>query len=652
MNGTTQGFAMNPANPNAGTALATLRAINFGANPVSFHVDKPWTIPDPGAMPSSALKGAVGDVINKALTGYQKRQAEKKKEDSDSTKDWMEWQKFKETKRHNEEIEKAAMGRIKSTTPENTSDSDEFWRSIGFAGAPGRNSESTIQEGDSDPEDSKPSLYDAIPQASDPSLNEEYSLKLNVAPTTDPRMQRNARPNPDLNLTGSKEPVLTVNGGSEETQKQLSELSKSDLPSGPGGASFDLVKPTQQGLQSVGALGGLPPIEISEAQRNELLNGPAIKPQYAPRPAPISQAIQQAAQEPALKGMQAPSPGQQLPFANMSPGKVPAFIPQKDAAKALWLINNWEKLGGNPDVIPKKLLPVNKQGMVQIDWENVGTHNREQRVREDEHRLKQEEMKQKFETASAAKTASIAMREGNAVNTHDSMKNYTRASGLRAGLEAFIPAYLAQQQHPETSGAADVDLIDNYARAMSGGKVTEGQVHLIEKATSLKDKLKVLFMKPEGGDILSQGQRDQMLRAMVEAHNIKANAANSVMDTARRRMIKEGVKDEDYLPQSFVADMILKTDAEVEKIHLKESADKLILERRNALASKNFEDAKMMEPEIEKLLSESVHLQQRLIQEKYSGKPILGYKNFKEKTQGFVAGTGGYNMGYKDPNAQ
>ena len=654
MIGNSQGFSL--VLPGSGAlALAALKPISMGSNPVTIQAQKPWSLPD--AHPEvvqQAIAKAIGGVVEKAGAGYEKYKADKKADDKYITalgnadaKQELEWSKHNETIRHNKELEQAARARIKGTTPADSSDSDEFWGALGFARPPGRVSETDDEEVDQDYESEQPaglSLSDVEVPDQGVSLSGDAPLKLGVD-VKDIRMQRDAKPNPGLRSPDYKSPIAEQGSVSQDTQAQLAEIQ--GPPPKVETAAPVVAKPVPKAVEQTNALAGLAPIQMSEAQKQALLTQPAIPPTFAPRTAPVTQAIQQASQQPVLSGMQLPGPGVR-PIAGLSQANIPAFVSQKDAPKALWLINNWERLGGNPDVIPKKLLPVNKQGQVQIDWENVAQHNREQRVREEEHKLKQEEMKQKAATASAAKTATISMREGNAVSSSDDMKNYTNRSGLRQGLRKFIPAYFSQQQHPEASGPADIDLMDTYARSMTGNGITEGQAHLIVQSRSLKDKLKVLAMKPEGGDVLSQGQRDQMLRTMLEAHNSAANAANSVLDTARDRMIKEGVKDESYLPQLFVDDMMLKKDAEVEKIRLKEEADKLILQRRRAIAAGNKEEAAAMEPEIERMLKEGAELQSRLVKEKYSGNPVLGYHHFKAKKQGFVAGTGGFNLGHKD----
>jgi hypothetical protein len=660
--GTTQGIAITPVTQSGSVALAALKPLVLGANPLSFNIDKPWSIPEvKGPGTGAAIANALAGVIQAGYKGYKDKEKEKKDEDIRTSKDWVDWQKFEEQKRHNQAIEGVAAKRIKEVTPEDTSDFDEFSSETGWDGGKlsgrgkygqGRDNASLEDEdAESDVTDPTGNAFDSqmltldgtSPVTKDDGVdlsgNEPISLKFNVKPISDdPRLQRDAKPNPDL----------PASGGLKQTKAQLAQLAA--LPTGPEKGTLALIEPVQGGpapkaLQNADQLGGILPgtmPAISEQQKQQLLSGsPLLQRGSRPAPAPadpIVQAIAKAAQEPLpLAGTPTVGPSNQTGRPQM---KMIPYIPFDRRNEGMQYVQQWNKYG-DPNMPIKTVTPNNKRGGWDIHFENITKDNLARAERE-----KMASEKAKF--AEDTKRANISIREGNAVISSDDVKNYTNKSGLRLGLKKFVPAYLSQQLHPEASGPADVDLMDTYARAMSGGVITEGQAHLIQSSRSLKDKLKVLAMKPEGGDILSQGQRDQMLRAMLEAHNATASSANQALTMARERMVNEGVTDERYLPQMFVDDMILKKDAEAEKIRLKEQADKLLVQRRAALAAKNSEEAKLIEAEVNRLQAEALHLHDRLKKERYSGIPVLGYNEFKTKKQGFLAGTGGFNIGHKD----
>lgn len=646
MNGNTQGFVLNQQNP-TGMALATLPAINFGANPVSFHVDKPWVIPDPGAMPSSALKGAVGDVINKALAGYQKRQAEKKKEDSDSTKDWMEWQKFEETQQHNIALENAAMNRAKATLPKGGvgpgAEGDLILKDILRSGEARSGDGQTVQDDTTSVE--QPSGWLGDPNNPDDADDGETVLKMGAAPAPQGDAAQSSKLVRDSRYTRDAKvnPGMAVRGTSAKTDAQLKQLS--DLPFGDYGADSVGLIPgldSQAGFNaSLANIGGIPPRVEAVIPRPGQMAAQA-PPQAA---APITEAIKGAAQEP-LPMDGAPMPGAsaivgQAPAmaSSSSPftGKqLPVFVSAANAPAALAFIKAYNANPSDPNMVARGLAPMNKAGDVQIQWENIGEKNKALKVQE-------EDKKYKSKLVADEKAARIAFREGNAINAAMPVKNYEAASGLRLGLTKFMPGYINSALHPEAAGPSDIDLMDTYSRSMTGNGITEGQAHLIQSSRSLKDKLAVLGMKPLGGDVLSQNQRDQMMRTMLEANNAVAGKANAVLNWSREKMSKEGVKDESYLPQPYVDNLILKKDAIVEKNRLASTAKALTLnEYKRALASNDQKSIARIQAKIKKLNEEAKHLAERLSDEENSGYPILGYEDFNSKRQGFVAGSGGY----------
>lgn len=281
----------------------------------------------------------------------------------------------------------------------------------------------------------------------------------------------------------------------------------------------------------------------------------------------------------------------------------------------------------------------------EIEWKS----NEEALKRQEEKLAAALAKKEKMTADQAAARSKLLLSEGRAVNAQDSIRNYTKPNGFREAVQRFIPAYNnateADKKKLANVGLSDIDLIDNYARAMGGGKITEGQAHLISQAKTLKEKMQVLYGQNFGkGEQLSQAQRDTMLENMLEAHNSQARNANNILKRVRERLIVNGVKDELFLPETYTDNLITKTKARSELTRLKDAVKSLRMDAEkvagNKLLSQEERNKKIVKigKMFEKYKSEIDHLSERLDDEEYSGTEILGLEDFEKAKGGFIAG--------------
>ena len=281
----------------------------------------------------------------------------------------------------------------------------------------------------------------------------------------------------------------------------------------------------------------------------------------------------------------------------------------------------------------------------EINWKDNSENLRKQEQKLADALAK----KEKLTADQAAARSKLLLSEGRAVNAQDSIRNYTKPNGFREAVQRFIPAYNnateADKKKLANVGLSDIDLIDNYARAMGGGKITEGQAHLISQAKTLKEKMQVLYGQNFGkGEQLSQAQRDTMLENMLEAHNSQARNANNILKRVRERLIVNGVKDELFLPETYADNLITKTKARSELTRLKDAVKSLRMDAEkvagNKLLSQEERNKKIVKigKMFEKYKSEIDHLSERLDDEEYSGTEILGLEDFEKAKGGFIAG--------------
>lgn len=233
------------------------------------------------------------------------------------------------------------------------------------------------------------------------------------------------------------------------------------------------------------------------------------------------------------------------------------------------------------------------------------------------------------------------LREQNTLNreavmfqSHPAVKAFTAPNGMQQSFTRFVKDYDAIAKNPEASGVSDVGLLDMFARAEGGGRVTEGQANLILGSMGLMDKAKVLGMRLEGGDRLSQNQRDQMLRVIAEDNDAQAKIANQAVQMTRAKLIKQGVKDEDSLPQPYILPKT-KFQALDEINELKKEAIKLNAERQKAFTSGDKYTSEKLKKQIEEIGKNAVELRRKIDKSKSS---IINLEEIESTPQGWTGG--------------
>jgi len=156
------------------------------------------------------------------------------------------------------------------------------------------------------------------------------------------------------------------------------------------------------------------------------------------------------------------------------------------------------------------------------------------------------------EEAAGTRKQNTLNRESAMFQTHPAIKAFTSANGMQQSLPRFVKDYDAILKNPEAAGISDVGLLDMFARAEGGGRVTEGQANLALGSMGLADKARQLGYKLEGGDRLSQNQRDQMMRVIHEDHSAQLEIANQAIAMTRNKLKAQGIIDENSLPQPFI----------------------------------------------------------------------------------------------------
>ena len=131
------------------------------------------------------------------------------------------------------------------------------------------------------------------------------------------------------------------------------------------------------------------------------------------------------------------------------------------------------------------------------------------------------------------------------------IKNYNAPMGMKQTLGRFMEDYEAIKNNPEASGVSDIGLIDMFGRAEGGGVIREAQANLIKGAQALTDKPELLIAQLKGGAKLTQPQRDQMMRVVIGDVLAASRIANKKITMVRRKLQKEGITDEEDLPQYY-----------------------------------------------------------------------------------------------------
>jgi hypothetical protein len=200
----------------------------------------------------------------------------------------------------------------------------------------------------------------------------------------------------------------------------------------------------------------------------------------------------------------------------------------------------------NPNWYAEGAPKPDKFGNFVIPWKH---HDPAAMAAREESRKTREEATKTRQDISKQNTLN---RESAMFQSHPAIKAFAGPNGMQQSIGRFVRDYDAIIKNPESAGISDVGLLDMFARAEGGGRVTEGQARLALGSMGLLDKAKQLGMKLEGGDRLSQNQRDQMLRVISEDHAAQVNIANQAVEMTRKKLQAQGITDENSLPQPYI----------------------------------------------------------------------------------------------------
>jgi hypothetical protein len=179
--------------------------------------------------------------------------------------------------------------------------------------------------------------------------------------------------------------------------------------------------------------------------------------------------------------------------------------------------------------------------------------------------------------------------ENGKFNSDNSIKNFTSATGMQQNFPKFMRDYEENILNPKAGGISQIGLLDMYARAEGGGRITEGQAALALHAASLKDKFQVLFGKPLGGDILGKDQIEQMMNVVAGDHATQVRIANQKVTMARNRLQKQGITAEEDLPQYFIEPKLRSWhNRELDKL---QNQAGLLIQQKNAAKSQGKDTA-------------------------------------------------------------
>ena len=355
-----------------------------------------------------------------------------------------------------------------------------------------------------------------------------------------------------------KDPGVTTTG------KSLSSLS---MPTNEAGqflsatynpAAADTQRQTLQNL----ALNNMSGIQGTMASTSQGAPGKQLssEPQFQFNP---SEAANDAAYAKSLEQAQtAAAPSKESPEFRAFPP-----TPEGYAAADRERKKSYEGYGEHPRIVEDK-----EAGGYRVDWQHAD-ESKAQRMR-------------------TAQQNSIR-REQSSFYAQPEIKNFTAANGVRQALPKFMTDLEAAKKFPKAAGIHQVGLLDMYVRAESGGVVREGTAAQVLNASSLPDKLRILGLKPQGGDFLAEDQMDAMARVITGNHNASARLANQNIMAARERLKSEGITDENQLPQPYKI-----------AITREEIADKVQMLKKQAIAEKDRAKQKELINQANKIAAE------------------------------------------------
>ena len=226
-------------------------------------------------------------------------------------------------------------------------------------------------------------------------------------------------------------------------------------------------------------------------------------------------------------------------------------------------------------------------------------------------------------------------REQTKFYSNPDVKAFTAPNGMRQSFSRFVKDYDAIAKNPEASGISDIGLLDMFGRAEGGGRITEGQAALALRAVGILDKPELLIQNLQGGARLSPNQRDQMLRVIAEDHAAQANLANQQIAMVRKKLQRQGITDEDMLPQPFIVP-VTKWEAEDAKTQARAETTKLVLARTQAQQAGNQTEVDNINRRLQELKDSIDPIYE--MEKKSKGSVIINMHDIEHTPQGWAGG--------------
>jgi len=160
-------------------------------------------------------------------------------------------------------------------------------------------------------------------------------------------------------------------------------------------------------------------------------------------------------------------------------------------------------------------------------------------------------------TTEGLRKEQMGIRQQNVLNNERSqfyatpqIKLFLGPNGMQQSFARFMADYDKVTPGSPGAGISQIGLLDMFARAEAGGRVTQAQADLALQARTIKEKWETLFnTKFGGGDVLSKDQMDQMRNVMQEDFVKQAKFANQAVAGHRSVLEDQGVST---LPTDFI----------------------------------------------------------------------------------------------------
>jgi hypothetical protein len=461
--------------------------------------------------------------------------------------------------------------------------------------------------------DEAPAASDAAPAPSsdlDEDVYKQFPSLRPTQPEASPRVDQPLQSPEGMPTAPSPQDNLQIDGG-----QPLSDLSSPVTPSqmtalGPGiqmpstsGISAKYLSASANGTPPVAPLAGVAPLSDLQAQLQQI------------RTTGNDSRMDQFAAEQALADLP-PTVEKQPELEKYIDFKGP-FTQEK----AMQLQKYAEDTGrGRPQILPDE-----KSGGYLVDWEFA---------QKDQERLAhQKEQEGIAKQRLSDREQSIVNQERSGFQNLPAVKNFTGPNGMQQAFPRFIQNYDEALKNPKGAGIADIGMLDMYARAEGGGRVTEGQAALALAATSIAEKYKILFHKAlVGGDQLGQEQRDAMLRVLSADHGIQARIANQAVRQTRDTLVGQGVTNEKHLPQEFAIPQT-RLEAQSQMQDMKTQAVQLKAALDQARAAGNTDTANQLAKQMEELGKQAKELSGKMAK---SHSAVLNLDELLDSTQGWA----------------